>query len=593
MNNLFSHQLLMIKKIKLILKTSEQRSSYIFFGLMLIAMTLETLGIGLIAPLVKIILEPDIITTDNYLTGLIRFIEVHNHKSLIVISAVTLIVVFVIKNVFLGYFTWYKVRYIHTLRMNLSNRLFKTYLSQPYTFHMQRNSGTLIQNISTEVTIFTGRLLSPLAAIISEFLILLGIVVLLLIVEPIGALTVIAILGSAGFLISLLTRKHITRWGKERQYHEGKRIQQLQQGLGGIKDVLFLGKNRYFFKQYQNHNSLSTIPDQKQAFLQEIPRFWFEVLAILGVAIMILVMVYQEKELSTVFSVLGIFTAAAFRLMPSVTRILSAVQSLRYSMPVLDTLCEEFNLKKTESIRHEKDSHAVVNSKFKSALLFNHIMYTYPSVNKASLNDVTLSILRGECIGIIGSSGSGKSTIVDIFLGLLVPNSGEVTVDGEDIQMNIRNWQNQIGYVPQSIYLIDDSIRNNIAFGVPEEEIDDLLIENAVQAARLSDFIDSLPDGADTFVGERGVRLSGGQRQRIGIARALYYNPEIIVFDEATSSLDNDTESQIMETIHSLHHDKTIIIVAHRLSTVEKCDRLYRIDHGAIVEEGTPQELLT
>lgn len=586
---LFCSQSFFVKKLKYILTRQERSTGFIFLGYMFIAMILETVGIGLVAPLIKVISEPEIITSNNYMTGIIRFFGFDDHKALVTFTALALIVVFIVKNVFLGYFAWYKIHFLSTLRMEISNRLFKIYLCQPYTFHLQRNSGQLIQNISTEVTIFTGRLLHSLATIISETLVLLGVIVLLFLVEPKGALIIVVVLGIVGGLIIFLTRAHMKRWGEQRQFHDGKRIQHLQQGLGGVKEALFLGKEQFFYEQYQSHNTLSTKPDQKQAFLQEMPRFWFEVLAILGVVIMILVMNAQERELSTVFSILGIMAAAAFRLMPSVTRTLAAIQSLRYSIPVLDTLSKEFKLEKsTKTI----ESSTRIKSEFSNMLSVSHVSFSYPEAKIASLHDVSLNITQGECVGIIGSSGAGKSTLVDTLLGLLSPDSGKVTVDGKDIFLDIRNWQNQIGYVPQSIFLVDDSLRNNIAFGVPNAEINDKSIERAIQTADLGDFVSSLPDGVNTFVGERGIRLSGGQRQRIGIARALYYDPKVLVLDEATSALDNDTENQIMKTVHQLSQDKTIIIIAHRLSTVERCDRLYRLDKGEVVEEGKPEKLL-
>ncbi len=501
-------------------------------------------------------------------------------------------IVFVIKNIFLGYFTWYKINFITILRRDLSNRLFDVYLSRPYTFHLQHNSGRLIQNVSTEVTIFSGRLLNSIATIVSEGLILVGIIILLFVVEPMAALTILLVLGVVGWLVVFLTRARIAHWGNERIYHEGKRIQHLQQGLGGVKDVLFLDRASYFLDKFKIHNALSTEPDQKQAFLQEMPRLWFEILAVSGLAIAIYIMNIQDKDLSSIFTVIGVFAAAVFRLMPSVTRVLAAMQAFRYSLPVLDLLNKEFNSNRSKPKTGNLDEKTKTNLRFDNGLVFDDVTYTYPATDMPSLNNVSLSIFRGECIGIIGGSGAGKSTLVDTLLGLLTPDSGAVLVDNQDIQKNIRSWQEQIGYVPQFIYLTDDSLRNNIAFGIPDEEIDDLLIDKALRAVQLFDFVNSLPDGLNTFVGERGVRLSGGQKQRVGIARALYYDPKVLVLDEATSSLDNSTEEKIMKTVHQLHQEKTIIIVAHRLSTIKDCDRLYRLENGTVVEEGIPQVLL-
>ncbi len=592
MIRLFSPQLSYIRKIATILTKREKNKSAIFLMFMFIGMILETASIGFIVPVIKVISDPNIINSGDSVSEFIQFLGIYKHEVLINITILTLVIVFVIKNIFLGYFTWYKINFMTILRRDLSNRLFDVYLSQPYTFHLQHNSGRLIQNVSTEVTIFSGRLLNSIATIVSEGLILVGIIILLFVVEPMAALTILLVLGVVGWLVVFLTRARIAHWGNERIYHEGKRIQHLQQGLGGVKDVLFLDRASYFLDKFKIHNALSTEPDQKQAFLQEMPRLWFEILAVSGLAIAIYIMNIQDKDLSSIFTVIGVFAAAVFRLMPSVTRVLAAMQAFRYSLPVLDLLNKEFNSNRSKPKTGNLDEKTKTNLRFDNGLVFDDVTYTYPATDMPSLNNVSLSIFRGECIGIIGGSGAGKSTLVDTLLGLLTPDSGAVLVDSQDIQKNIRSWQEQIGYVPQFIYLTDDSLRNNIAFGIPDEEIDDSLIDKALRAVQLFDFVNSLPDGLNTFVGERGVRLSGGQKQRVGIARALYYEPKVLVLDEATSSLDNITEEKIMKTVHQLHQEKTIIIVAHRLSTIKDCDRLYRLENGTVIEEGIPQVLL-
>lgn len=592
MKNLFLPQLSYIKKVDKILIKREKSKFMVFLLLMFISMILETAGIGFIVPVIKIILDQEIINSSGPVSEFIHFLGIHNHGVLVNIAVLTLVAIFFIKNIFLGFFSWYKLKFMTVLRRDLSDRLFNIYLSKPYNFHLQHNSGQLIQNVSTEVTIFSSRLLGSIVIIVSEFLVLVGIIILLLVVEPVAALSVFVVLGTVGWFITFFSRIHITRWGKERLYHEAKRIQHLQQGLGGVKDVLFLDRSSYFLDKFKMHNALSAEPDRKQAFLQEMPRLWFEILAVSGLSIAIFIMNIQGKDLSSIFTMVAVFSAAVFRLMPSITRILASIQSIRYSLPVLDLLSKEFELHEKKLNKEDDNIATKACLRFDRNIVFNGVAYTYPSAEIPSLNNVSLNISKGECIGIIGHSGSGKSTLVDILLGLLTPDSGKILVDSQDIQINVTSWQNKIGYVPQSIYLTDDSLRNNIAFGIPKSEISDLLIDKAINAAQLSDFVKSLPDGLDTFVGERGVRLSGGQKQRIGMARALYYDPEILVLDEATSSLDENTEERIMKTIHQFNKEKTIIIIAHRLSTIRDCNRLYRLENGLVVEEGSPQSLL-
>ena len=323
-----------------------------------------------------------------------------------------------------------------------------------------------------------------------------------------------------------------------------------------------------------------------------MPRFLFEVLAVLSLIIIILSMTMQDKETSTILATLAIFGAAAFRLMPSITRILAAIQSLRYGLPVLDLIAQELSFSNAATQITTSKKMINFSSAFKDKLVMENVVFSYPEVSLPSLKDSSLEIKRGECVGIIGPSGSGKSTLVDIILGLLKPERGSVLVDDKDIHSNVRSWQGQIGYVPQFIFLLDDSLRNNIAFGVIEDDIDDTLIEQAIETAQLSEFVRDLPKGIHTDVGERGVRLSGGQRQRIGIARALYQNPCVIVLDEATSSLDYNTEKRIMDTVYKLNQEKTVIIIAHRVSTLKDCDRIYRLEDGKIVEEGESSSML-
>jgi ABC-type multidrug transport system fused ATPase/permease subunit len=458
--------------------------------------------------------------------------------------------------------------------------LFAIYLRQPYTFHLQRNSAELVRNVTGEVGIFTSVLNSALL-LFSEILVLLGIAVLLLLVEPLGALIVVVVLGVAAWGFHRITRERISRWGVERQLHDGLRIQHLQQGLGGAKDVKLLGRESDFLTQFRTHNTKSARVWKLQSTLQNFPRLMFELLAVTGLAILVLTMLSQGRGMASIIPTLGLFAAAAFRLMPSANRVLGAIQALRYSLPVVNTLDEEMKLISHDPLLKKDEE---VNS-FKSEIHLKNVTYNYPGAASSALDDVTLTVLKGESVGLIGSSGSGKSTLVDVILGLLTPNSGQVEVDGHDIQQNLRRWQDQIGYVPQTIYLTDDTLRRNVAFGLATEQIDDIAVNRAIKAAQLEEFVAALPEGLNTIVGERGVRLSGGQRQRIGVARALYHDPNVLVLDEATSALDGATEFGVMEAIKALQGSKTILIVAHRLSTIEHCDRLYKFEAGKLVEE--------
>lgn len=577
-----------LSKIHALLTPSERKSALILFGLMFIGMLLETLGVGLVVPLITLMMQDDLIARYPVLQPSLEFFGNPSQSQLIVGAMLSLIVIYLVKNLFLAFLAWRQMRFAYGIQQHLSQRLFTMYLRQPYSFHLQRNSAQLVRNVTGEVSLFTGAVNNSLN-ILTEALVLIGIASLLLLVEPVGAVIVASILGVIAWAFYRGNRARISRWGEARQYHEGLRIQHLQQGLGGVKDVKLLGRVSDFLAQYQIHNTQSAKVAQLQATLQQLPRLWLELLAVTGLVILVLTMIGHGLEMASIVPTLALFAAAAFRLMPSVNRVLTAMQTLRYGLPVIDTLYEELKLE----VPVAKENFAAASPGLRQEIRLNEVSYTYQGALSPALSGLAFSIKVGEFVGFIGSSGSGKSTLVDIILGLLPCDSGRVEVDGQDIQENMRAWQNQIGYVPQAIYLTDDTLRRNVAFGLPNEQIDDVAVQKAIKAAQLEEFVATLPEGLETIVGERGVRLSGGQRQRIGIARALYHDPSVLVLDEATSALDTATENGVMKAVNALQGSKTIIMVAHRLSTVEHCDRLYKLEQGRIVAEGTPQDMLT
>ena len=575
------------RKIWGLLTPVERRSAVVLLGLMLIGMLLETLGVSLVIPALALFTQNDFARHYPALQSVLQALGNPSQQSLVIGGTLVLVGVYFIKTLFLALLAWRQTRFAFGVQVQLSQSLFAVYLRQPYTFHLQRNSAQLIRNVINEVGLFTFNGILPGMMLLTEGLVLLGLCILLLIIEPLGALIVVSVLGTAAWGFHRLTRARIARWGEARQYHEGLRIQHLQQGLGGVKDVILLGRETDFLEQYSVHNMRSAQVGQLQNTLQQLPRLWLELLAISGLAILVISMLAQGRALDAVLPALGLFAAAAFRLIPSVNRVLGAMQSVRYGLPVIDILHKELNLI-TPAVA---DTHTSVTP-FHAVLELSQVTYAYPDTTEPSLKGISLAIQRGESVGFIGGSGAGKSTLVDILLGLLTPDKGEVRADGKDIQENLRNWQGQIGYVPQSIFLTDDTLRRNVAFGLSNAQIDDVAVQRVIQAAQLEEFVASQPDGLETIVGERGIRLSGGQRQRIGIARALYHDPAVLVLDEATSALDTTTERGVIQAVTALQGKKTVLIVAHRLSTVEHCDRLYRLENGRVVAEGSPQQML-
>ena len=565
------------QKIWRLLNRDQRRFAKILFGLMLIGMVLETLGVGLVIPALGLVTNKDLAESYPALSPLLAALGSPSPERLVIVGMFSVAAFYGFKAVFLLLLAWLQARFAFGLQASLSQRLFARYLHQPWAFHLQRNSAQLIRNVTTEVSMLTGATRASLV-VLTDGLVAVSVGILLMVVEPTGALLVVTTMGFAAWALHHFTRERLLRWGEDRQHHEGLRIQHLQQGLSGAKVVKMFGREAEFLTRYSLHNLGAARIGQHQATLQQVPRLWLELLAVVGLATLVLVMIRLGRPLDSVLPTLGLFAAAAFRLMPSVNRVMSAMQTIRFSLPVVNMLEKEMALPDAAAAPTRRRS-----LPFVAELAIDDVSFCYPNSDSPALLGVSLSIPRGISVGFIGESGAGKSTLVDIILGLLTPSRGRVTVDNVDIQQNLRGWMDQIGYVPQSIFLTDDTLRCNVAFGLADAEIDNGAVLRAVCAARLEEFIATLPQGLDTLVGERGVRLSGGQRQRIGIARALYRDPEVLVLDEATNSLDVATERRVMEAVTALQGSKTVLIVAHRLSTVEHCDKLYRLHMGSIV----------
>lgn len=573
-------------KVHALLTPSERRAAVVLLGMMVVGAVLETLGLGLVIPALAIFMEPNLAATYPWVQPTLDALGNPTQNQLVTGAMVGLVGIYLIKTLFLGFLAWWQGRFAFGVQARLSEQLFGIYLHQTYTFHLQRNSAQLIRNVMNDVSAFSFFCMLPSLMFCTEVLVLAGIVGLLLVVQPVGALIVILVLGASGWMLQRATRGLVAQWGHERQYHEGLRTQHLQEGLGGAKDVKVFGRESHFLARYRLHNSRNARVAQLQFVMQQMPRLWLELLAAAGLAVLVLTMLARGETIISVLLTLGLFGTAAFRLMPSATRVLSAVQSFRFGLPVIDTLFEEFQLAQPEAPARNS-----LSPPFSSTIRLANVGFTYLEGAAPAIKGLSVAIAKGETVGFIGPSGCGKSTLVDVILGLLTPSSGQVLVDGRDIQTCLREWQDQIGYVPQSIYLIDDTLRRNVAFGLPDDQIDEEAVRRAIKAAQLEEFVASHPDGLDAIVGERGVRLSGGQHQRIGIARALYHDPAVLVLDEATSALDVATERGVMDAVDALHGAKTVLIVAHRFSTVEHCDRIYRLESGAVTAEGQPHEM--
>lgn len=564
-----------------LLSPAQKRAGAWLLVLMVIGMLMEMLGLGLLLPALGILTDADSAARYPLLQ---RLSNQTSQAGLVLATMALLCGIYAIKAVYLGYVAWRKARYAYAIQADLSERLFAAYLRQPWSFHLQRNSAQLIRNAYGETSLFTQQGVLPAMMIVSEVLVFAGVAAVLVWVEPLGAAVVVIILGASALLFNRVTRVHVSRWGASRQYHDGRRIQHIQQGLGGAKDVKLLGRESDFLQQFRIHNDASALVGHRWQALQELPRLVLELLGVLGMTVLVAILLVRGRPVEAVLPTIGLFGAAAFKLMPSVNRILGAFQKIRYVRTAMRTLRSEMTLPSESSIEEAGLSGSLT---LQETIALENVTFTYQDADSALFTRLNLTIRVGSSIGIVGESGGGKSTLVDLLLGLLEPEAGRVTIDGGDIRGNMRGWQNQIGYVPQFIYLTDDTVRRNVAFGLAAEEIDDEAVRRALRAAQLESFVAELPQALDTVVGERGVRLSGGQRQRIGIARALYHDPAVLVLDEATSSLDTATEEGVMQSVRALKGQKTIVIVAHRLSTVAHCDEVYRLEDGRLQREDT------
>ncbi|MGD6815527.1 ABC transporter ATP-binding protein [Metabacillus sp. 84] len=576
-----------IYKLFRLFNKKEKKKFLLLFIMMIFAAFFETIGIGLIVPFVGIVTNPNIIQEEGVLKYIYEILNFNSLVAFITFSVIVLFAVFLFKNVYLLFFNYIQLKVILNHQVKLSRRLFKEYLTKPYTFHLQRNTADLLRNVNSEVPrVFQGILISGFQ-LITELLVIVCILTLLLITTPIATITASILLGGSVFLFFKLFRKKISILGLEQQKVFAMMIKWVNQGLGAAKEVKVSGKEKYFINAYTTQSQINANNSRYMRILDHVPRLFIETLLISIVLITILIIVFQGLNTNQLISTMALFAMAAFRLMPSITRVVGLITSIKYNQPALSVVYEDlFNNREEATSNTIEDSIFDVNSgenRLLDSIELNDVSFRYPNQIDYSLKNISLTIPIKHSVAFIGESGAGKTTVVDIILGLLKPEKGNVLVDGENLFTIKSTWQKKIGYIPQSIYLSDDSIRNNIAFGVDSHLIDDKEVWRALKQAQLTEFVKSLPNQLETAVGERGVRLSGGQRQRIGIARALYHDPEILFMDEATSALDNETEKEIMKSINGLKGEKTLIMIAHRLSTIENCDIVFKLSKGQLV----------
>lgn len=554
------------------------------FLLGFVGTSLEALGIGLVIPVMTTLSKATTGNSGSVLQPLFDFFEVKEVGTMVGIAVLCIVATYFIKNIYRLFYSFISGRIGNATSHHVTSQMFRSYLTRPYTFHLQRNSSDLLNSMQQEAGLTIG-LVGGITGLVQECVLASAVIWLMIYTEPVAAISTVAILFFGSLLYLKVTKPLITRFGQERQKIQAPLTRYLLQGFAGVKDIKVLGRSNGFLNQYESQNLIVQNARLRHGLLNQVGTMWTELLAMSGLTVVVWVMVWQDRPPDRIIPLLGLFVVATWRFIPTINSVVSLTNSIRYSQPAVESVYREFE--------YIKSQHNIVRTQivFNDKVEMRNLTFNYPNTVIPSLRDVNIVVRKGETVGFIGPSGAGKSTLVDVILGLLPQTSGELLIDGVEMQEHNLEWQSTIGYVSQAIYLTDDTVRRNVAFGIAEKDIDEVALEHALKSAQLWDFVDGLPNKTHTIVGERGVRVSGGQRQRIGIARALYHEPQVLVLDEATSSLDIETENEVMSAIRALQGFKTIFIVAHRLSTVQHCDRLYRIEDARIIAEGSFKEL--
>lgn len=580
----------MVKKLRYIFTRKEKICLVGVFFLILVGSFIELLGVSVFLPFIQVMMEPERVQEEASLRYIYEHFHFQSTDQFLIALGVLICAVYVFKNVYLTIMQNAILKFSYTTRMQLATKLLSTYMAEPYTFHLNRNISELQRSLQYDTGQFM-QLVNASLQVLAEIAVVICLGIYLFYTSPTISIVIMGLIIICVGFFTLVSKKYSRRIGKQNEIYNAQLYQWINQALGGIKEVKIINRESFFVNSYKEVYKRLIKGAKNNEMLATIPKYILETVCIVGMIVAVIAkLLWGRRDLTAFVVQMSAFAVAAFRLLPSVGKINAYVNSIMYSLPSLDLIYED--LKAIEGFELEEDKVGEAEIwHLQDKIQLNGITYSYSDSDKCVLDHVDISIQKGETVALIGSSGAGKTTLADVFLGLLIPQKGTILVDGKDIYQNMDSWHHMLGYIPQSIYLSDDTIQNNVAFGVREEDINEEAVIEALKKAQLYEFVTTLEKGKDTFVGDRGVRLSGGQRQRIGIARALYYDPEILVLDEATSALDNETETAVMEAIDSLKGIKTMVIIAHRLSTIRNADKIYEVVDGKAVKRDKEEVL--
>jgi ABC-type multidrug transport system fused ATPase/permease subunit len=579
----------MIFKIIFFLSSNERVKALFLLAMILIMALLDAIGVASIMPFMAVLTNPDLIKTNRFLDLLYKTLGTNSQGDFLLILGIFVFLLLLLSLGFKAVTTFYQLRFNLMLEYSIGSRLVGRYLHQPYAWFLTRNSSDLGRNVLSEVSMAIDKAMIPLTTLVAQGAVACALLLVLLLVDPFLALSVGVVLASVYALIFKVMSKMLNRLGQNSLAANSKRFMAVSEAFGAAKEVKIGGLESAYIKRFDQSAELYAKYQSASLAIVSLPRFALEAIAFGGMMLIVLYLMLQGASFADALPVISLYAFAGYRLVPAAQQIYGAISQLRIMGPAINALYTEMSELKIPPVINASSNPIILNQ----SITLNNIHYTYPNADRPALDGISITIPAQRVIGLVGSTGCGKTTTVDLILGLLEPQEGTLSVDGQAINSaNLREWQKAIGYVPQQIYLSDDTVASNIAFGIDEGDINQDAVARAAKIANLHDFvINDLPNGYETRVGERGVRLSGGQRQRIGIARALYHNPQVLILDEATSALDNLTELVVMDAINKLRQDITIILIAHRLSTVRECDQIYLMEKGKVIAQGDYDQL--